>query len=163
MSEGLLSKEESLYFNQCFNDSQRNGQISFDQFTYICSEYKKFDHAVLQETIKDLKTNLDKKNNNAQIMLKQEEYFNYVNTVVKDQAQSKNQNDPEMEKLFKSLAGKEGDYKLLNSEEERKYLEALSKLTEEDIDNVIDDKIINEKRKKIDLKIKFKKKKKKCN
>ena len=110
MSEGLLSKEESLYFNQCFNDSKRNGQISFDQFTYICSEYKKFDHAVLQETIKDLKTNLDKKNNNAQIMLKQEEYFNYVNTVVKDQAQSKNQNDPEMEKLFKSLAGKEGDY-----------------------------------------------------
>ena len=55
---------------------------------------------------------------------------------------------------------KEDDYKLLNSEEERKYLEALSKLTEEDIDNVIDDKIINEKRKKIDLKIKFKKKKK---
>ena len=56
---------------------------------------------------------------------------------------------------------KEDDYKILNSEEERKYLELLSRLTEEDIDNVIDDKIINEKRKKIDLKIKFKKKKKK--
>ena len=55
---------------------------------------------------------------------------------------------------------KEDDYKILNSEEERKYLELLSRLTEEDIDNVIDDKIINEKRKKIDLKIKFKKKKK---
>ena len=36
--------------------------------------------------------------------------FKFVNTVLKDQAQSKNQNDPEMEKLFKSLAGKEGDY-----------------------------------------------------
>ena len=55
---------------------------------------------------------------------------------------------------------KEDDYKILNSEEERKYLELLSRLTEEDIDNVIDDKIINEKRKKIDFKIKFKKKKK---
>ena len=29
---------------------------------------------------------------------------------MKDQAQSKNQNDPEMERLFKSLAGKDGDY-----------------------------------------------------
>ena len=58
---------------------------------------------------------------------------------------------------------KEDDYKILNSEEERKYLELLSRLTEEDIDNVIDDKIINEKRKKIDLKIKFKKKKKNYN
>ena len=110
MSEGLLSKEDSLYFTQCFNDSQRNGQISFDQFVFICQEYKKLDSAVLQETIKDLKAVLDKKNNNSQIMLKQDEYFNYENTIMKDQAQSKNQNDPEMEKLFKSLAGKEGDY-----------------------------------------------------
>ena len=110
MSEGLLTKEDLLYFTQCFNETQRNGQISFDQFTYICSEYKKLDQAVLQETLKELKTNLDKKNNNVQIMLKQDEYFNYVNTVIKDQAQVKNQNDPEMEKLFKSLAGKDGDY-----------------------------------------------------
>ena len=110
MSEGLLSKEDTLYFTQCFNDSQRNGQISFDQFVFICQEYKKLDSAVLQETIKDLKAVLDKKNTNSQITLKQDEYFNYVNTVMKGQAQSKNQNDPEMEKLFKSLAGKEGDY-----------------------------------------------------
>ena len=110
MSEGLMTKEDSLYFTQCFNDSQRNGQITFDQFSFICSEYKKFDQAVLQETLKDLKASLDKKNNNAQINLKQDEYFNHVNTVLKDQVQSKNQNDPEMEKLFKSLAGKEGDY-----------------------------------------------------
>ena len=110
MSEGLLSKEDLLYFTQSFNETQRNGQISFDQFVYICQEYKKFDSAVLQETIKEIKTTLDKKNNNTQIMFRQDEYFNYVNTVFKDQAQSKNQNDPEMEKLFKSLAGKEGDY-----------------------------------------------------
>ena len=110
MSEGLLSKEDLLYFTQSFNETQRNGQISFDQFVYICQEYKKFDSAVLQETIKEIKTTWDKKNNNTQIMFRQDEYFNYVNTVFKDQAQSKNQNDPEMEKLFKSLAGKEGDY-----------------------------------------------------
>ena len=110
MSEGLMTKEDSLYFTQCFNDTQRNGQISFDQFAYICSEYKKLEQAVLQETLKELKASLDKKNNNMQIMFKQEEYFNHVNTVLKDQVQSKNQNDPEMEKLFKSLAGKDGDY-----------------------------------------------------
>ena len=105
-----MTKEDSLYFTQCFNDTQKNGQISFDQFAYICSEYKKLEQAVLQETLKELKTGLDKKNNNMQIMFKQEEYFNHVNTVLKDQVQSKNQNDPEMEKLFKSLAGKDGDY-----------------------------------------------------
>ncbi len=105
-----MTKEDSLYFTQCFNDTQRNGQISFDQFAYICSEYKKLEQAVLQETLKELKAGLDKKNNNMQIMFKQEEYFNHVNTVLKDQVQSKNQNDPEMEKLFKSLAGKDGDY-----------------------------------------------------
>ena len=110
MSEGLMTKEDSLYFTQCFNDTQRNGQISFDQFAYICSEYKKLEQTVLQETLKELKAGLDKKNNNMQIMFKQEEYFNHVNTVLKDQVQSKNQNDPEMEKLFKSLAGKDGDY-----------------------------------------------------
>ena len=105
-----MTKEDSLYFTQCFNDTQKNGQISFDQFAYICSEYKKLEQAVLQETLKELKAGLDKKNNNMQIMFKQEEYFNHVNTVLKDQVQSKNQNDPEMEKLFKSLAGKDGDY-----------------------------------------------------
>ena len=106
----LLSKEDSQYFTQSFNDAQRNGQVSFDQFVNICSEYKKLDQAVVQESIKDLKSAMDKKNNNAQLMLKQDEYFNYVNTIMKDQMQSKNQNDPEMEKLFKSLAGKDGDY-----------------------------------------------------
>ena len=110
MSDSLLSKEDSQYFTQSFSEAQRNGQVSFDQFVNICTEYKKLDHAVLQESIKDLKSAMDKKNNNAQIMLKQDEYFNYVNTIMKDQAQSKNQNDPEMERLFKSLAGKEGDY-----------------------------------------------------
>ena len=110
MSDNLLSKEDSQYFTQCFNEAQKNGQVSFDQFVNICSEYKKLDHAVLQESVKDLKSAMDKKNNNTQIMLKQDEYFNYVNTIMKDQAQSKNQNDPEMERLFKSLAGKDGDY-----------------------------------------------------
>ena len=105
-----LSKEDSAYFTQSFSDNQRNGQITFDQFSLICSEYKKLDQAVLKETLKDLKASLDKKNNNAQINLKQDDYFNHLNTVLRDQTQSRNQNDPEMEKLFKSLAGKDGDY-----------------------------------------------------
>ncbi len=110
-NEGFMKKEDELYFNEYFNEYQKNGQITFDNFSLICKEFKGItDKAVLEETLKDLKTSLDKKNVIQTLYLKQDEYNNFVNTVLKDQAQSKNQNDPEMEKLFKSLAGKEGDY-----------------------------------------------------
>ena len=110
-NEGFMKKEDELYFNEYFNEYQKNGQISFDNFSLICKEFKGItDKVVLEETLKDLKTSLDKKNVIQTLYLKQDEYNNFVNTVLKDQAQSKNQNDPEMEKLFKSLAGKEGDY-----------------------------------------------------
>ena len=110
-NEGFMKKDDLLYFTECFNEYQRNGQITFDYFSSICREFKGIlDKIVLEESLKDLKTSLDKKNVIQQINLKQDEYFNFVNTVLKDQAQSKNQNDPEMEKLFKSLAGKDGDY-----------------------------------------------------
>ena len=108
---GYMTKHDSLYFSENFNEYQKNGLITFDLFSSICREYKGItEKPVLEETLKDLKASLDKKNTMQTINLKQEEYFNFVNTVLKDQAQSKNQNDPEMEKLFKSLAGKEGDY-----------------------------------------------------
>ena len=110
-NEGFMKKEDELYFNEYFHEYQKNGQITFDNFSLICREFKGItDKAVLEETLKDLRSSLDKKNIMQTIYLKQDEYFNFVNTVLKDQAQSKNQNDPEMEKLFKSLAGKEGDY-----------------------------------------------------
>ena len=110
-NEGFMKKEDELYFNEYFNEYQKNGQITFDNFSLICKEFKGItDKVVLEETLKDLKTSLDKKNVIQTLYLKQDEYNNFVNTVLKDQAQSKNQNDPEMEKLFKSLAGKEGDY-----------------------------------------------------
>ena len=110
-NEGFMKKEDELYFNEYFNEYQKNGQITFDNFSLICKEFKGItDKAVLEETLKDLKTSLDKKNVIQTLYLKQDEYNNFVNTVLKDQAQSKNQNDPEMEKLFKSLAGKDGDY-----------------------------------------------------
>ena len=109
--EGYMTKHDLLYFTENFNEYQKNGVITFDLFSSICREYKGItEKPVLEESLKDLKASLDKKNVMQTINLKQEEYFNFVNTVLKDQAQSKNQNDPEMEKLFKSLAGKEGDY-----------------------------------------------------
>ena len=109
--EGYMTKNDLAYFTDNFNEYQKNGIISFDLFSSICREYKEItDKTVLEETLKDLKTSLDKKNVMQQINLKHDEYFNFVNTVLKDQAQSKNQNDPEMEKLFRSLAGKDGDY-----------------------------------------------------
>ena len=110
-NEGFMKKDDLLYFTEYFNEYQKNGQITFDYFSSICREFKGItDKAVLEETLKDLRASLDKKNMIQTIYLKQDEYFKFVNTVLKDQAQSKNQNDPEMEKLFKSLAGKEGDY-----------------------------------------------------
>ena len=106
-----MKKEDELYFNEYFHEYQKNGQITFDNFSLICREFKGItDKAVLEESLKDLRASLDKKNVIQTLYLKQEEYNHFVNTVLKDQAQSKNQNDPEMEKLFKSLAGKEGDY-----------------------------------------------------
>ena len=96
-AEGYMTKNDLIYFHDNFNEYQKNGIISFDLFGSICRDYKAItDKAVLEETLKDLKTSLDKKNVMQQINLKQEEYFNFVNTVLKDQAQSKNQNDPEM-------------------------------------------------------------------
>ena len=110
-NEGFMKKEDELYFNEYFHEYQKNGQITFDYFSLICREFKGItDKAVLEESLKDLRASLDKKNVIQTLYLKQEEYNHFVNTVLKDQAQSKNQNDPEMEKLFKSLAGKEGDY-----------------------------------------------------
>ena len=110
-SEGYMTKNDKLYFTDNFHEYQKNGIINFELFCSICREYKGIsDKVVLEESLKDLKAPLEKKNTNQQINLKQEEYFNFVNTILKDQAQSKNQNDPEMEKLFRSLAGKDGDY-----------------------------------------------------
>ena len=109
--EGYLNKHDIAYFTECFNECQKNGLIAYELFCQICRDYKGIpDKAVLEESLKDLKGTMDKKNTLQQINLKQEEYFNFVNTIFKDQEQSKNQNDPEMEKLFKSLADKEGDY-----------------------------------------------------
>ena len=109
--DGYMTKSDTIYFTDNFHEYQKNGVINFELFCSICREYKGIsDKAVLEESLKDLKAPLEKKNQNQQINLKQEEYFNFVNTILKDQAQSKNQNDPEMEKLFRSLAGKDGDY-----------------------------------------------------
>jgi hypothetical protein len=111
LKDGYMTKSDTIYFTDNFHEYQKNGTINFELFCSICREYKGIsDKAVLEESLKDLKAPLEKKNQNQQINLKQEEYFNFVNTILKDQAQSKNQNDPEMEKLFRSLAGKDGDY-----------------------------------------------------
>ena len=109
MSTQFLDKDALQYFTDAFHDNQKNGLISLDLLKAICTEYKGIDRTVLEETFKDLKAN-DKKNTSSQMNLKLDDYLNYANTVFKEQAQTKNQNDPEMEKLFKSLAGKEGDY-----------------------------------------------------
>lgn len=110
MSSPLLSKEGNQYFAAGFQEYQKNGLISFDILKGLCLEYKEFDKGIVEEVFKDIKQTIDKKNTNQQINLKQEEYYNYINQVIKDTDQKKNQNDPEMEKLFKNLAGRDGEY-----------------------------------------------------
>ena len=110
-SDHLMTKEELQYFTENFAENQKNGALNLDFFFNICRSYNKIlNQTVLEESLKDIKTALEKKNSTQQITIKQDEYFNYINTILKDQFQSQNQDDPEMEKLFKSLAGKEGDY-----------------------------------------------------
>ena len=110
-SDHLMSKEELQYFKDNFNENQKNGTINFEYLCNICRSYTKImNKKVLEESLKDIKTSLDKKNSQQNISLKQDEYFNLINTILKDQFQSQNQDDPEMEKLFKSLSGKDGDY-----------------------------------------------------
>ena len=111
MSDSFLTKDNLAFFTNYFNENQKNGTISFDSFCTLLRDFKGIsDKAVLEESLKELKAANEKKNSNQGINLKQEEFFNFINTVLKDQAQSKNQNDPEMEKLFKSLSDKDGDY-----------------------------------------------------
>lgn len=110
MATTLLSKEAQAYFTNSFNELQKNGTISFDTLKQLCYECKEMDNVILNEVFKDIKTTLDKKNTGQVINLKQEEYFNYINQIMKEQSQKKNEKDPEMERLFQSLANKEGDY-----------------------------------------------------
>ena len=110
-TDHMMSKEELQYFTDNFTENQRNGLLNFEFFCNICRSYNKIlNKTVLEESLKEIKSSLDKKSNAQQINIKQDEYFNFINTILKDQFQSQNQDDPEMEKLFKSLAGKEGDY-----------------------------------------------------
>ena len=108
--EDFMSKEDLNYFTNNFNEHQKNGSINYEIFSNIVHSYKDISNkTVLEESLKDIKSSLDKKSNQ-QYSIKQDEYFNLINIILKDQFQSKNQDDPEMEKLFKSLAGKDGDY-----------------------------------------------------
>ena len=107
----MMTKEELQYFTDNFNENQKNGTINFEYFCNICRSCEHIiNQTVLEESLKDIQNSFDKKTPMQQINLKKDEYFNLINTVIKDQFQSQNQDDPEMEKLFKSLAGKDGDY-----------------------------------------------------
>lgn len=110
MSSKLLSKEGNAYFQQGFQEYSKNNMIPFDILKALCLDFKEFDKAIVEEVFKDIKQTIDKKNTNQQINLKQEEYYNYIEQVIKDTDQRKNQNDPEMESLFQALAGKDGEY-----------------------------------------------------
>ena len=61
-NEGYMTKNDISYFTENFNDYQKNGLITFDLFSTICRECKGItDKSVLEESLKDLKSSLDKK------------------------------------------------------------------------------------------------------
>ena len=72
-NEGYMTKNENSYFYDNFNEYQKNGLITFDLFSSICRDCKDItDKAVLEESLKDIKSSLDKKNTMQQINLKKE-------------------------------------------------------------------------------------------
>ena len=87
-SDHLMTKEELQYFTENFAENQKNGALNLDFFFNICRSYNKIlNKTVLEESLKDIKTSLEKKNSTQQITIKQDEYFNYINTILKDQFQ----------------------------------------------------------------------------
>ena len=106
MSDSLktvLNKETYDLIMHRYKEYSKSNTISLDEMKDICSEVKGMDIAVLNSTIKEIRQKLDKKNLQGTITLKEDDFFNYIELIFRDQEQSKNENDPEMDRLFKSL------------------------------------------------------------
>lgn len=109
--QSIVSKETFAKIQQKFSELSKNGQIQFELIRDIVMGCKGVDAAVLDDTIKDIKNSMDKKVvNSGNILIKEDDYYKHMELIFRDQEQNKNSNDPEMEKLFKSLAVGEGDY-----------------------------------------------------
>jgi hypothetical protein len=105
-----LSKEDQVYFSKYWSEYSKGNQMPFDTFKEIINSNKKIDKTIAGNVLKDIKTALDKKSGGQPVNIKQDDYYNYIEQIKREQDQEYNSNDPEMKILFENLAGPEQDY-----------------------------------------------------
>ena len=109
-SKAFLNKEDQVYFGKYWTEYSKGNQLQFDTFKEIILSNKKIDKTIAGNILKDIKTALDKKSGGQTINIKQDDYYNYIEQIKREQDQEYNSNDPEMKILFDNLAGPEQDY-----------------------------------------------------
>ena len=109
-SKAFLNKEDQVYFGKYWTEYSKGNQLQFDTFKEIILSNKKIDKTIAGNILKDIKTALEKKSGGQIINIKQDDYYNYIEQIKREQDQEYNSNDPEMKILFDNLAGPEQDY-----------------------------------------------------
>ena len=109
-SKAFLNKEDQVYFGKYWTEYSKGNQLQFDTFKEIILSNKKIDKTIAGNVLKDIKTALEKKSGGQIINIKQDDYYNYIEQIKREQDQEYNSNDPEMKILFDNLAGPEQDY-----------------------------------------------------
>jgi hypothetical protein len=89
------------------NKNQSNNLISFENFSNILYGSKYINNQTLPNSLKEIKTTLEKKFGSQPIFLKEEEYYKYIEQIKREQDQLINEDDPEMKQLYDILAGNE--------------------------------------------------------
>jgi len=104
-----LSNTEMKFYDEFFteNKNQSNNLISFENFSNILYGSKYINNQTLPNSLKEIKTTLEKKFGSQPIFLKEEEYYKYIEQIKREQDQLINEDDPEMKQLYDILAGNE--------------------------------------------------------
>jgi hypothetical protein len=104
-----LSNAELKFYDEFYNENknQNNNLISFDNFSNILYGSKYINRQTLPNSLKEIKTKLEKKFGSQPIYLKEEEYYKYIEQIKREQDQLINVDDPEMKELYDILAGNE--------------------------------------------------------
>ena len=109
-NRAYLTKEDQAFFSKYWSEYSKGNQMPFDTFKEIINSNKKIDKTIAGNVLKDIKTALDKKSGGQPVNIKQDDYYNYIEQIKREQDQEYNSNDPEMKILFDNLAGPEQDY-----------------------------------------------------
>ena len=109
-NRAYLTKEDQAFFSKYWSEYSKGNQMPFDTFKEIINSNKKIDKTIAGNVLKDIKTALDKKSGGQPVNIKQDDYYNYIEQIKREQDQEYNSNDPEMKILFENLAGPEQDY-----------------------------------------------------